>query len=118
MNTPSRNDYRVHYFYKNGNVKKFDTRPDHTEFESLKADGWLYQASVQKDAYAAACRDFEKETNRLLKKFKDDALYDLGLTDNPKADLLFSKAWEHGHSSGLYEVFSWMEDLAELITNQ
>lgn len=32
-----------------------------------------------------------------------------------KADLLWQKAWEFGHASGLYDVENWYNDLVELI---
>lgn len=32
-----------------------------------------------------------------------------------KADLLWAKAWDHGHSAGLHEVAFWYVDLAELV---
>ena len=38
-----------------------------------------------------------------------------GTEDNPKADLLWQKAWEQGHSSGLHEVAIVYADIAELV---
>jgi hypothetical protein len=35
---------------------------------------------------------------------------------HPKADLLWSKAWDRGHSSGLSEVWFDLEDLSELLS--
>lgn len=37
------------------------------------------------------------------------------LTNNPKLDLLYQKAWEHGHANGFSEVEFWFDDLAELL---
>lgn len=31
-----------------------------------------------------------------------------------KRDLLWNKAWEHGHANGLSEVLWWYDDLVEL----
>jgi hypothetical protein len=64
-----------------------------------------------KRTYAAYC----EESVRLHDKFKADALEELGLTGHPKAEKLFEKAWEKGHSDGLYSVYEWMETLKELI---
>jgi len=36
------------------------------------------------------------------------------MSDHPKRDTLWNKAWEHGHSSGLSGVRYWYEDLIEL----
>jgi hypothetical protein len=40
---------------------------------------------------------------------------DLGIENNPKADLMLSKAWERGHSYGFNEVYINALDLVELI---
>ena len=42
-------------------------------------------------------------------------LEDLGLADHPKAERLFSMAWEDGHSEGYHAVYSRAEDLSELM---
>lgn len=38
-----------------------------------------------------------------------------GTSDNPKRDLLWDKAWDHGHSSGFAEVELYYSDFLELI---
>jgi hypothetical protein len=49
-------------------------------------------------------------------KWKNDLLVHLGVKlDHPKADLLISKAYEHGHSSGYSEILNSAEDLVDLI---
>jgi hypothetical protein len=48
-------------------------------------------------------------------QFRDDALSELGLKNHPKADVLFSKAWDLGHSSGFHEVWYYLQDLSELL---
>jgi len=51
----------------------------------------------------------------LENQFREDLIEDLGIKDNPKAGLLFSKAWELGHSSGYHEVYNYACDLVDLI---
>ena len=48
-------------------------------------------------------------------QFKSDLFNDLEIVGNPKAELLWSKAWELGHSSGYHEVYSYASDLVDLI---
>lgn len=48
-------------------------------------------------------------------RFQADALRELGLTDHPKAGKLYQMAWEHGHASGLSEVWYWLNELKDLI---
>jgi hypothetical protein len=40
---------------------------------------------------------------------------DLGIVDNPKADLLMNTAWDLGHSAGFMEVYIYACDLVDLI---
>ncbi len=63
---------------------------------------------AKKDAYDAKSRD-------LLDEFKKDLFEEYGVTNNPKKDLLWSKAWDHGHSSGLGNVEYHFRDLVDLI---
>ncbi len=47
--------------------------------------------------------------------FRKDLFEDLGISNNPKKDLLYSKAWENGHSAGFSEVYNVACDLVDLI---
>lgn len=38
-----------------------------------------------------------------------------GLSNHPKLDLLYEKAWEYGHANGFNEVAFHFEELKELI---
>jgi len=38
-----------------------------------------------------------------------------GTSDNPKRFILWDKAWDHGHSSGLGEVELYYSDFLELV---
>jgi hypothetical protein len=58
---------------------------------------------------------YQKEDARVHTLFEKDLFEDLGITDHPKKGLLFSKAWEMGHSSGYHEVYTVAQDLVELI---
>lgn len=65
-----------------------------------------------------ARREYGKETARLENKFRDDLEAETRMVGHPKAGLLFSKAWEMGHSSGLMEVYNFYTDLIELVSWQ
>lgn len=59
--------------------------------------------------------EFEKKSREAIEQFKHDLYEDSGVENNPKRDLLFSKAWELGHSSGFTEVVCYFNDLVDLI---
>jgi hypothetical protein len=70
---------------------------------------------VDKVAYGAALTAYGAETARLEAQFKHDMLIELGVVGHPKADELYSIAWEMGHSAGYSEVASYMWDMVDLI---
>jgi hypothetical protein len=60
------------------------------------------------------------EVARLKALFKNDLLAELGLTNNPKADLLYDKAWKYSDWTDdpkvdLSVVLRCARDLAELL---
>jgi hypothetical protein len=68
----------------------------------------------------------KEEYYKLLKKYHDaesikneefhkDLMEEFGTKNNQKEALLFSKAWQCGHSDGLCSVYDWYSDLVELI---
>ena len=58
---------------------------------------------------------FRDDEARLEALFKNDLFEFFGVKDNPRANLLYSKCYDLGHSGGLTEVYSKFEDLVELI---
>ena len=65
-----------------------------------------------KAAYEAARREYSTENGRL----QADLEAEYGVTGNPKAELLWSKAYDRGHSGGMGEVINVWTDLVDLIT--
>lgn len=65
--------------------------------------------------YKTQIDEYRKEDSRIHQAFRNDALLAAGLLGHPKADAVYAKAWEHGHSAGFEEVFNWIIDLADLV---
>jgi hypothetical protein len=61
-----------------------------------------------REAYWAECARVEAE-------FRSDLERENEMVGHPKADVLFAKAWERGHSSGFGEVLAAYEDLIVLV---
>lgn len=60
-------------------------------------------------------RKANEEAGRRADELRARLERDNGVVGNPKADLLWSKAWELGHANGLSEVECYYDDLVELI---
>ncbi|CAM6054528.1 unnamed protein product [Sphagnum tenellum] len=67
--------------------------------------------------YSKATRaEYRADTRRLINEFRVDLENEFGLTNHPKAELLFEKAWDRGHAGGFQEVYHHYDDLSELLT--
>jgi hypothetical protein len=69
------------------------------------------QPRDNKEAY----EEYRKGEQAALARFKQELYKEYKVEDNPKKDVAFQIAWERGHASGLYEVYSIFDDLVELI---
>jgi hypothetical protein len=94
---PSRSDFieKAEVIFKSGvtnNVKRFD-----------------------KDAFYQALDNYNRDQKNVTDQFKADLLEELGITNHPKAELLFNMAWEEGHSEGYQSVFYYADMFSELL---
>lgn len=81
----------------------------------------LRRRGLEAEARAAETQRNARSSDetRLQQQLRADLEGDSGTTPaqigQRKADLLWAKAWDHGHSAGLHEVAFWYVDLAELV---
>jgi hypothetical protein len=83
------------------------------EITAVPAIREAYNADIE--AYERAKYAYNNEQGRLHAKFKADLEEEHGLVGHPKADKLFSKAWEDGHYAGYAEVALKYDDLVDLV---
>lgn len=94
--------------------------PHRTEFyvtvKATAPSGKVHEVKVfEEELYRKALAVYADEARSRQNAFRQDLLEELGITDHPKADLLISKAWELGHSSGYSEVVNWAWDLVDFL---
>lgn len=77
------------------------------------------QAREHKEAEHARKREqrdlHNKDQARLIGLFRADLEAEHGLSQHPRAALLYSIAYDEGHSEGLEQVVNWYERLADLL---
>jgi hypothetical protein len=73
---------------------------------------------LNEEAYKKHLKQYNEEQTKLYNEFKQDLFEELGITDNPKREKLFEKAWEKGHSDGYNSVLSEAESLVDLIKGE
>lgn len=84
--------------------------------EKLRSDYYrntLPYASSKKDP--AVHKAYLFEDRRLVEEFKADVFKELEIVGHPKAELLWSKAWDMGHANGFSDVYYYADELVELI---
>lgn len=99
---------------KSPNPHDYKTKADFVKAEAEFTAKTIEYFNARED-YDKKVKSWNAKCNRLEQEFKHDLFEELGLTENPKADLLYSKAWEYGHSAGFEEVFYYASELADLI---
>lgn len=112
---PSKNDYiTCKVFDKNGKLIKEDISFTDVIIQGLLKDNQIVKC-LNDVSYHKQMNDYYNEQNKIDNQFKQDMFKELDIENNEKRDLLFSKAWEMGHSSGYDEVKNYMIDLVDLI---
>lgn len=65
--------------------------------------------------YREALKAWNAHGRDLQEQFKTDLIEELGITGHPKAELLYSIAWQMGHSSGYSDVHTHATDMVDLL---
>ena len=65
--------------------------------------------------YVTLRNRYSADQARLHQQFKMDLFKEHGVEGHPKAEMCYSKAYDHGHGSGLSEIMCYFEDFVELI---
>ena len=73
------------------------------------------QYEADKIACDKARKAYSEDERRLESQFKADLEAEYKMIGHPKADLLWGKAWDHGHANGLHEVAFYYGDFVELV---
>ncbi len=58
---------------------------------------------------------WDVEEARRINKFRSDCAKECGVYGHPKEPILWRLAWDHGHASGLGEVWTYYQEFSELI---
>lgn len=91
-------------------------------YERIKDGEWGYPSRKTKKeceklgiSWEEEKRRYWSEYNATIKSFKEACLDDVGLLNHEKANKIFDYAWQEGHSSGYYEVYQVLCDLADML---
>lgn len=107
---PNCKDYSTTYYYKNGKVVATVT----TGSLSI-VDYSTKETVIDEEKFKKAEEEYYAEERRLADMFINDLFDDLGISDNPKRHLLYSKAYDYSHSDDYEEIYNVACNLVYLI---
>lgn len=74
------------------------------------------KASVyNEEGYRKALNKYRDAHSSMVSEMKKDMFEDLGIEKHPAKDLMYSYAYDKGHSSGYHEVFMHLQEISEFV---
>ena len=73
----------------------------------------LEKYNVDYEEYKTARTEYGLQLNQRKEEFRNHLRGDYGLSQT-QFDILWNHAWDHGHSSGLHEVYYWFNEFYEM----
>jgi len=111
VSIPKKDDYMTIYYYRRGVMigmkKQFDV--DYVPPQDCVEERVFDEAS-----YNAHMKLYQEENLRLQEEFRKDVIAEYNMTEHPKANKIFNKAWDMSCSLGYVEVINCFSDLVEL----
>ncbi len=118
---PAQSQFATTYWYRagavvakriaDGEIEILDARVGN----GIELGACTKETVIDKDAFRDARAAYSAESGRLTELFKRDLFAELGIVGHPKAEKLYSIAWDMGHSSGFSEIETVAWDLLPLI---
>jgi hypothetical protein len=65
--------------------------------------------------YDKVLKTYQEESQKIYNQFKKDFFSELGIENNPKKEIFFSKVWEEAHSSGYENIMNCAYQWVDLI---
>jgi hypothetical protein len=111
VSIPKQDDYLTIYYYRKGVMVGMKRQFD-DDFEPPK--NCVEEKVLDEISFNAHMKHYQEENLRLQNEFRNDLIEQYKMSNHPKANQLFNKAWDMGCSGGLEEVEYYFRDLVEL----
>lgn len=113
---PTKADFTSNYYYKEGKIVAISSMSNlHHHIPEIPLKDCIKEVVVDEVGFKAERKKYYDNGSQLLEQFKIDLADELGLTNHPKWDKLYSIAWEECHNDGYESVYHFASDLAELL---
>lgn len=107
------------HYKSNVPYPKYEKYGENHIFDENMSVKWNCEEVVRRNqAYKDALKEYYKGEQEANKKFREDLIQaimnDTGFSYE-KAEMIFGRAYDRGHSSGYYEVVSYASEIADFI---
>ena len=116
VSIPKQDDYTTIYYYKQGLMVGMKVGKIEDDFQPPK--NCVEEKVLDENSYNAHMKHYQEENLRLQNEFRRDLIKKYNMSNHPKANKLFDKAWDMGCSNGLEEVEYCFCDLLELFQDE
>jgi len=115
VSIPRQDDYTTIYYYRKGVMVGIKRQFDQ-DFEPPK--NCVEEKILDEVSYDAHMKHYQEENLRLQNEFRRDLIKKYDMSNHPKANKLFDKAWDMECAGGLEEVDYCFRDLVELFQDE
>lgn len=126
---PKKSDFYFFYVYKGGslqgkgtllkNIAKDLIDYDETSYKlpknALETEGFVIETVFLEKEYKQKKKEYREEENRLQDEFKKEVCALHGCKNDKVNEIVFSRSWSKGHSSGLSGVLLHFVDDIEFV---
>jgi len=116
VSIPKQDDYMTIYYYRKGVMVGMKVGKHEDDYQPPKK--CVEEKVLDEISYNAHMKLYQEETLRLQNEFREDVILKYDMTNHPKANALFNKAWDIGCSSGLKSVEYYFLDLMDLFDDE
>lgn len=111
VSMPKKDDYMTIYYYRKGVMVGMKRQFD-DDFKAPK--NCVEEKVLDEVSYNAHLKHYYEEQDKLKNEFREDLIAEYGMSNHLKANKIFDKAWELGHSKGLEQVEYYFQDFVDL----
>lgn len=112
---PKKDDYMTIYYYRKG-VMLYLKKGYDPDFVPPK--GCVEERDLDTKSYNAHLERYNADILRLQNEFRNDLIEKYNMTNHPKANKIFNKAWDMGNSLGYDAVEEYFQDFVELFQDE
>ena len=115
VSIPKQQDYTTTYYYRKGVMVEMKVGKHDDDFQPPKK--CVEEHILDEVSYNAHMKLYQEEFVKLQEEFRRDIIIKYEMTNHPKANVIFDKAWDIGCSSGLQSVEYYFTDIMNLFDN-